>query len=221
MMRKRSNGLLAIISFLAMLLIVPALCHADELGFGSGWFNGHSDDGSYSMMNDGDWTYGFVLHYEKDWLETDNKKFTFGMDPGMMYTWVRWTKGHNKEREICEEGDCWDRVLTSCEIYYPCQEEECHTEKYKDNETINSHILAGYLKPYLEIHKRVRLFGLAGAGVEIADDQSNPAIVYGGGLQIHLTDHLSTSATVYEIFADPTGEYRRYDATILSLDYRW
>jgi hypothetical protein len=36
-----------------------------------------------------------------------------------------------------------------------------------------------------------------------------------------LTDHIATSLTQYEIFSDPTKEYRRFDAAVLSLDFMW
>ncbi len=220
-MYRRLNMFLAIVAFLVMLLIIPALTFADEFGAGPAYVDGHSDDGRYGINNEGIQSFGGVLHYEKDkdWAKTlGNNKI--GIDPGMVYMYFRWTRNEHKQRtkgqtqidppSLCLNGEC--PAATNGAYLSPI------TEDYTENRTINSHILGMYFKPYWEIHKKVRLFALAGPALEFADDSTNFAVVAGAGLQIRWTDHIATSLTQYEVFSDPTKEYRRFDATVLSLD---
>ena len=55
--------------------------------------------------------------------------------------------------------------------------------------------------------------------LEFADDSTNFAVVLGGGIQYRFSKRFATSLTQYEVFSDPTGQYRRFDATVLSLDF--
>ena len=183
-MNKRfALGILALL--LCFVFVTPAA--ADEFGFGGAYIDGHSDSGDYGMNNEGSQSWGLALHYDKDkeWFkEFGNSKI--GIDPGMVYIFARWTKNNNKERTVKEE---WDYCKgDECEPrYYPTDFQEwptrTTTEYYTESESINSHILGMYLKPYLEIHKKVRLFGLAGPGLEVADDGTNFAVGLGGGIQ--------------------------------------
>ena len=214
MSKKVLVGLLAVLVCLCFTL--PA--SADEIGAGPAWVDGHSDDNSYGMNNEGAQSYGGVLHYEKDkdWQKTFGKN-KIGIDPGMMYLYARWTKNHNKERTTWhyeKYNDCIE-----CYRDEPPVRAWSTTKQDQESETINSHILGMYLKPYLEIHKKVRLFTLAGPGLEIADDGTNFAVVLGGGIQYRFSERFATSLTQYEVFADPTKEYRRFDATVLSIDF--
>jgi hypothetical protein len=208
---------IVIIALLCLSFATPTL--ADEFGIGSGWFNGHSDTGDYAMMNEGGNPWGFVLHYDYDaeWLRKFDK-VTFGIDPGMMYTYVHWTKNHNKTREVCEDKWCYEEPRYECDFEPICQYEECTEEEYRDNESINSHILGAYLKPYVDFYGKVRLFTLFGPGLEIADDYIQEAVVMGGGIQYRWTKSIATSLTQYEIFSSPFDDYRRFDATVFSID---
>ncbi len=220
-MYRRLNGMLAIVALLAMFLVVPALTFGDEIGAGPAWVDGHSDDGRYGMNNEGAQSFGGVLHYEKDkdWAKTLGKS-KIGIDPGMVYMYFRWTKNEHKQKtkgmtqidppSYCYNGEC---PAATNGAYSPSI-----TEEYTEDRTINSHILGMYFKPYWEINKKVRLFALAGPGLEFADDSTNFAAIAGAGLQVRWTKHIATSLTQYEVFSDPTKEYRRFDATVLSLD---
>jgi hypothetical protein len=136
----------------------------------------------------------------------------------MVYMYFRWTKNHNKERTQTDSPDDYYNGDYESPGELSVFRGEVTTEQYTREETINSHILGMYLKPYWEIHKKVRLFALVGPGLEFADDSTNFAAIMGAGLQIRWTDHIATSLTQYEIFSDPTKEYRRFDAMVLSLD---
>ena len=215
MLKKLSVGILALLVCLCFALPVSA----DEFGFGGALVDGHSDDNSYGINNEGSQSYGGVLHYEKDkdWQKTfGNNKI--GIDPGMAYMWLRWTKNENKERTKWE----YEKYDECDECLYAQNDRPFRawstTEQYTEDRTINSHILGMYLKPYLELHKKVRLFALAGPGLEFADDSTNFAAIAGCGLQIRWSDHIATSLTQYEVFSDPTSEYRRFDVTAISLD---
>ncbi len=223
----RLNGMLAIIALLAMFLAVPALTFGDEIGAGPAYVDGHSDDGSYGMNNEGAQSFGGVLHYEKDknWAKTLGKN-KIGIDPGMVYMYLRWTKNENKKRthtkeippEYCYNGGCEIDPPSLNALNGVVPQYETTIENYTKERTINSHILGMYFKPYWEIRNKVRLFALAGPGLEFADDSTNFAAVVGAGLQVRWTDRIATSLTQYEVFSDPTNEYRRFDATVLSLD---
>jgi hypothetical protein len=216
MLKKLSVGILALLVCLCFTLPVSA----DEFGFGGAFVDGHSDDGRYGMNNEGAQSFGGVLHYEKDkdWQKTfGNNKI--GVDPGMVYMFLRWTKTHNLEKTTCKGYECEKPQYDYPEVNSYKRYETCTTEKYDKNRSINSHILGMYLKPYWEIHKKVRLFGLAGPGLEFADDSTNFVAVVGGGIQYRFSERFATSLTQYEVFSDPTSQYRRFDATVLSIDF--
>jgi len=219
MMRKVLLILLAV--SLCFVFVTPTL--ADEFGFGGAYIDGHSDTGKYGMNNEGSQSWGGALHYDrdKDWRKTFGNN-AIGIDPGMVYIYARWTKNNNEKRTIKEEFDycrgdeCEPQYYTTDSQEWPTR---TRTEEYTDSEHVNSHILGMYLKPYLEVHKKVRLFGLAGPGLEIADDGTNPAAIFGGGIQYRFNKRFATSLTQYEVFADPFSEYRRFDVTVLSIDF--
>ena len=202
----------------ALALVSPV--SADEFGFGGSYVDGHSDTGDYGINNEGSQSFGGVLHYEKDkdWQKTFGKN-EIGVDPGMAYIYLRWTKNHNKERTKWryEKYDECDECLY-VQSDRPIQA-SFTTEEYQVSETVNSHILGMYLKPYIEFNKKVRLFALAGPGLEFADDGTNFAAIVGGGIQYRFSKRLAASLTQYEVFSDPTSEYRRFDVTAISIDF--
>lgn len=216
MTKKLFVGILALLVCLCFALPVSA----DEFGVGPAWVDGHSDDGKYGMNNEGPQSFGGVLHFERDkgWMKTfGNNKI--GVDPGMVGMFFRWTKTENREKTTCKGYECeeprYDYETTTQDRY-----ETCTTKEYGRNESVNSYILGAYLKPYLEIMKgKVRVFGLGGPGLEFADDGTHFAAVVGGGVQYRFSKRFAASLTQYEVFSDPTGEYRRFDATVLSFDY--
>jgi hypothetical protein len=66
------------------------------------------------------------------------------------------------------------------------------------------------------------MFGVGGAGYEFADDENNaPAVLAGAGIQYMFTKDFGTSLGHYRIWSDPTDDYRRFDATVLSVDLRF
>ena len=217
MFKKLLVGILALLVCLCFAL--PA--SADEVGAGPAWVDGHSDDGRYGMNNDGAQSFGGVLHYEKDkdWQKTFGKN-KIGIDPGMVYMYFRWTKNEHKQRTRgMTQIDPPDLCLECNHITNGSYETSVTTEEYTENRTVNSHILGMYFKPYWEIHKKVRLFALGGPGLEFADDSTNFVAVVGGGIQYRFSKRFATSLTQYEVFADPFSEYRRFDATVLSIDF--
>jgi hypothetical protein len=180
---------------------------ADEFGLGGGYVTGHSEDKSYSVENDG---YGGMLHFDKDmdWRKDFSENNAVGIDPGMAYFYLRWDKDVDKEETKTGE-------LTDCRN---CRKHTTITVE----ETINSHILAATMKPYWELYKKFRMFGVAGAGYEFADDENNaPVVLAGVGMQYMFTDSFGTSLGHYKIWSDPTNNYRRFDTTVLSLDFRF
>jgi hypothetical protein len=214
MLKKLSVGILALLVCLCFTLPVSA----DEFGFGGAYVDGHSDDGRYGMNNQGSQSYGGVLHYEKDkdWQKTFGKN-KIGIDPGMVYMYLRWTKNHNKEKTEWRY-EKYDECRECLQADRPIQAWSTTTQ-YTEEETINSHVLGMYFKPYVEFSKKVRLFTLAGPALEFADDSTNFAVVLGGGIQYRFSKRFATSLTQYEVFSDPTGQYRRFDATVLSIDF--
>jgi hypothetical protein len=223
-MRKMTRLLVVAIVIMSMALAMPAM--ADEFGGGPAYIDGHSDDSTYGVNNQGKQSFGFGLHYDKDlgWVKEYNGGTKIGIDPGMFYIYARWTKNHNKERTVKEEWDyCKDDVCRPIPLYDDFQQypTRTRTEEYQVNETINSHILGMYFKPYVELYSKVRFFALAGPALEIADDGTNTAAVVGGGIQYRFSKNFGASLTQYEVFSDPFSEYRRFDATVFSIDYIW
>lgn len=212
---KMSRLLVAAIVIVALAVSVPAL--ADEFGFGGALVDGHSYSGNYGVNNQGSQSWGLLLHYDKDkeWFKQLSTNSVIGLDPGMMYMYARWTKNHNKSETTCSPI-YWDEYRDECR---PIQK-SCTTKERAGfkNETVNSHILGVYAKPYLELYKKVRFFGIGGVGLELeGGDDTNPALIVGGGIQYRFTKSLALSATQYEIITDE----KRLDASVISLDFIW
>lgn len=215
-MRSMTKLFVAVIVVMSLMIAGPAM--ADEFGMGPAWIDGHSGSGDYGMNNEGSQSWGFGLHYDKDlkWVKKYSEKTKIGIDPGMFYLYARWTKNNNKERTKWHYKE-YDECI---ECYQEPTRAWSTTEHYTKSETVNSHILGVYFKPYLEYGK-LRLFGLGGPALEIADDADNFAITVGGGIQYRFTENFGASLTQYEVYADPFSEHRRFDATVFSIDYIW
>lgn len=202
------------------ILLVTSPVIADEFGAGGLYVTGHSEDKTYSVENDG---YGGMLHFDKDmdWTKTFSENNTVGIDPGMAYFFLRWDKDVEKSETKWEyeKGDIClpDHICTARP-----QRAWLTTKKWSEEETVNSHILAATMKPYWELYKKFRVFGVAGAGYEFADDENNaPVVLAGVGMQYMFTDSFGTSLGHYKIWSDPTDDYRRFDSTVLSIDFRF
>ncbi len=189
---------------------------ADEYGAGGLYVTGHSKDSSYSVENDG---FGGMLHFDKDmdWRKDFSENNAVGIDPGMAYFFLRWDKDVNKEEteyrsyRLETNGDCGKDCFDFSE-----------TKKWSEEETINSHILALTLKPYWELYKDLRFFTVGGVGYEFADDENDaPVVLAGAGIQYMFTKDFGTSLGHYKIWSDPTDDYRRFDTTVLSVDFRF
>lgn len=206
--------LVALVLGLVLVSGVPALA-ADQFTLGGVWVQGaHSDDGKYSMNNGGsDLSWGVMLSYDKDlkWKKQVNNNNALGIDPGLTYLYLRWDKGNNAYREVCSP-----RYFTSgdCEVAW----NDCENEKYKKStESVDSHFGFVTLKPYWEIHKDFRLFAHMGIGYEVSNGSKNEDAVMGGaGMQYMWNKNLGTSLAWYEVYSNPTGAYKRWDAVVLS-----
>jgi hypothetical protein len=190
-----------LITLALSLSLIATSAFADELGIGGVLVDGHSDTGSYGMNNEGAQSWGIMSHFDKDkgWKKQISTNSAVGIDPGLAYMYFRWTKNHNLTRT-----------------------KERHIQKYTREENVNSHIVAITLKPYLEIYKDFRLFTVGGMGWEFADDDGDDMTVMGGvGMQYMFTKNFGTSLSQYVVYTDPTGNYRRFDATVLSIDFRF
>jgi hypothetical protein len=191
------------------MMVTPVM--ADELGVGGAYVTGHSRDSNYAVNNDG---WGIAAHYDKDmgWQKRFSENNAIGIDPGMAYFYLRWQKDTETKETKYEK---YDREWYFHEIF-------ATTTKTSKRENINSHILAATLKPYWELYKNFRMFGVGGAGYEFADDENNaPAVLAGAGIQYMFTKDFGTSLGHYRIWSDPTDDYRRFDATVLSVDLRF
>jgi len=206
--------LVALVLGLVLVSGIPALA-ADQLTLGGAWVQGaHSEDGKYSMNNsDSDLSWGVMLSYDKDlkWKKQVSNNNALGIDPGLTYLYLRWNKGNNAYREVCsprysKDGDC--------EVAW----NGCENEKYKkSSESVNSHFGFVTLKPYWEIYKDFRFYAHMGVGYEISDGSKNEDAVMGGaGMQYMWNKNLGTSLAWYEVFSNPTGAYKRWDAVVLS-----
>jgi len=205
---------------LVMVLIgwVSPVMAKDQLGVGGVWIEGaHSDDGKFAMENDGPNGWGINAFYDADlgWVKKVSTNHSFGIDPGIDYIYLRWTKTNNAYREVCESIE-YD--------YYRgdelCQG-RCENEKYKKStEKVNSQILSGTLKPYWE-YKDFRLFGIGGVGIEIENsDDADLAVTGGLGIQYYFTENIGLTVSAQEVFSNPTGKYERWDLVVSNLVWR-
>jgi len=222
MMRRRTNALLAIVAFLTMLLIVPALTYADQFGLGGALVDGHSDSSDYGINNKGDQSWGIVAHYDKDmgWKKQLSKLHAVGIEPMLGLQYLHWTKTNNKERtnkfEIIDEcrGDCY-------QIYAPVDNDTKTwetTEKYKTTSSVDTLIMSVGPKFYWEIGK-LRTFASTGLGYALQDGAHDDlTAVFSAGIQYQVTDRFGVSLTQWEDFVSPFGEYDRFDKTVLSLE---
>ncbi len=211
--------------FVALMLslsLIATPVMADEFGAGGLYVTGHSQSNGYSVENDG---FGGMLHFDldMDWQKRFSENSAVGIDPGMAYFFLRWDKDVNKEStpqdnnwDGCYTRPCPKTTVDEIQVYKP------KTKKWSEEETINSHILALTLKPYWELYKDLRFFTVGGVGYEFADDENNaPVVLAGAGIQYMFTKAFGTSLGHYKIWSDPTDNHRRFDTTVLSLDWRF
>jgi hypothetical protein len=207
------------------MMVTPVM--ADEFGAGGAYVTGHSQDSNYSVENDG---FGSMLHYDKDmgWQKRFSENNAVGIDPGMAYFFLRWDKDIDKEektKKFSLDDYCRDNPQP-----YLCGGttrdlpvwKKPKTKKWSEEETINSHILALTLKPYWELYKDLRFFTVGGVGYEFTDDDNDaPVVLAGVGIQYMFTKDFGTSLGHYKIYSNPTDNYRRFDTTVLSVDFRF
>jgi hypothetical protein len=223
-MYRRTNTLLAIVAFLAMFLIVPALTYADQAGLGGAYVDGHSDSGEYGINNKGPQSWGLHFNYDKDlgWKKKLGKHAAIGLDPSMQLFYLHWTKTVNGEETYC------DGRLYEYEEYgsYCMPERGSETwsqekEAWKTRDTYSNHsvdsLIAGVgPKAYLELGK-FRLYGLAGIGYALQDGaHDDVAGIIQGGISYQFTKSFGISADHSEIYVSPLGEYDRFDVTSLN-----
>jgi len=195
--------------------IAPVMA-ADQIGLGGIWIKGaHSDSGKFAMENEGDNGWGINAFYDKDmgWIKKVSEDHAFGLDPGMDYKYLRWTKSYNKERTLQYRGvickACQDYPVTTIK------------EQYRENEKVNSQILSGTVKPFWQ-YKDFRLFGIGGVGIEVEEsDNANLAVTYGAGLQYYLSKHLGLTVSAQEVYSNPTGNFKRWDLVVANVLYRF
>ena len=229
-MYKRFNAVLAIVAFLAMFLIVPALTHADQAGLGGAYVDGHSDSGAYGINNGGKQSWGVHLNYDKDygWKKKLGKHAAIGLDPSLQLFYLHWTKQTNDsyKESMCEEVCYTYREQEYC--YMDCGYEfetttfngalkeptrTVHKESYS---TVHSFIAGVGPKAYLELGK-FRLFGLAGLGYALQDGADDDvAGIIQGGISYQFTKSFGMSLDHSEVYVSPTGEYDRFDITSLN-----
>ena len=219
MMRRRTNALLAIVAFLTMLLIVPALTYADQFGLGGALVDGHSDSSDYGINNKGDQSWGIVAHYDKDmgWKKQLSKLHAIGIEPMLGLQYLHWTKTNNKERTTWEYEKGRNFI---CVDTFECgpPPPQSATEKYKTTSSVDTLIMSVGPKFYWEIGK-LRTFASTGLGYALQDGaQDDLTAVFSAGIQYQLTNRLGVSLTQWEDFVSPFGEYDRFDKTVLSLE---
>jgi len=150
------------------------------------------------------------------WVKKVSESFAFGLDPGMDYKYLRWTKSHNKEREICKYYE-WNPEPTNC----VGNGRGCKTKQYRENEKVSSQILSGTIKPFLE-YKDFRFFGIGGIGIEVEDtEDANLAVTGGLGLQYYFSKNLGLTMSAQEVYSNPTGKYERWDLYLANVLYRF
>lgn len=210
------------VTLLAIVLIFcfAPVAIADQMGAGGIFIKGaHSDDGSFAMENEGSNGWGLAAHYDMDkgWKKILTKNQAIGIEPGIDYKYLKWTKNHNrtrlkysKYRDFKEcDGDCESPLFVS-------------KEQYRENEKIDSQVVSVTLKPYWEIYQDFRFVGITGIGWEFADGcDDGVAVTLGGAMQYYFTKDLGTSLSMEQVYSDPTNEYKRWELVTLRLLYRF
>jgi hypothetical protein len=168
---RRMNHLLALLAFLVMMLVIPALTFGDQLAVGTSYASGHTHGGSDGIGKG----QGFLASYEQERL---------GMGFGLMYAL------HRVER---------------------------HYDDGKLTKTVDSHVLAMYLRPKWKATKEIHPYVLAGGGMDFTETQSNPVAILGVGVDYWITNSIALSPNCYVL----TEEKRNYRAIGLSLRYEF
>jgi hypothetical protein len=192
---------------------------ADQIGLGGiHILRAHSDNGDFAMENEGNHGWGLAAHYDADkgWKKLLSKNHAVGIEPGLDYKYLRWTKSYNKERTL---WDSYKHEFDECDG--PCRDYKT-TEKYRENVKIDSQIVSITLKPYWEIYQDFRVVGITGVGWEFADGcDDGVAATVGGAMQYYFTKDFGTSLSMEQVYSNPTGEYKRWELLTLRLLYRW
>lgn len=201
-MYKRINALLAIIAFLIMFLVVPALTYADQFGIGGALVDGHSEDnGDYGINNEGPQSWGIIGHFDKDmkWKHQISKLNAVGIELSLGLQYLHWTKNDHQKSEVCDGYTCWPKETTR-------------------NSSTDTFIMSVGPKIYWEIGK-LRTFVSAQPGYARQDGAHDDlAAVFNGGIQYQITRHLGASLSQWETFVSPMGKYDRFDATVLAIE---
>ncbi len=196
-----------------ILLIGWSPVMADQIGAGGIYiFGAHSDTGDFAMENEGKNGWGLTAHYDMDkgWKKQLSKNHALGIEPGIDYKYLKWTKSNNKERTTWRYDKYRDEVPRLI------------TEQYRESEKISSQIVSVTLKPYWEIYKDFRVVGITGVGWELADGcDDDVAITLGGSMQYYFSEQVGTSLSIEEVYSNPTGEYKRWELVTLRLLYRF
>jgi hypothetical protein len=210
--------MLAIISFLAVLLIIPTISVGAELNLGGGTplWDTHTDDKGTGL--DGGWLIFASIDKKteaKPWLRY-----------GLMYNYTRiklkvyeeTTKYQKWEREYDTSLDC-----LKCE---PGLQFETTTTS-TDHDWLQVHVLGPYAKPTWQMTKRLKSFVTVGAGLMYVDgpiygDEFGGAGFASVGLGLDITKHLGLGAQVlyvkgYTSHVDDID----YLAPVATISFRW
>lgn len=215
-MYKRLNALLAVLAFILMTLAVPTCSHADQLGLGGAWVDGHSDSGEYGINNKGNQSWGLHLNYDKDlgWKHKFSSRSAIGLDPSMQLFYLHWTKTINGEKTTCPE---WYRDEFPNGYATTCTDQRwCKTEKTYKTTSVDSLIAGVGPKAYIELG-RFRLYGLAAIGYALQDGaQDDMAGILQAGISAQLTKNFGLSLDHSEVYVNPGDNYDRFDVTSLN-----
>lgn len=222
-MYRRLNGMLAIVAFLAMLLVIPAISTGAELNLGGGTplWGTHTDDDQNHF--DGGW-----LIYASIDKKVEARKW---LRYGLMYNYTRIKVGVediNTETgqtqidppDICYNGEC-PTALNG--IYEP----QTTTTIKTNHDWLQVHVLGPYAKPTWQITKRLKAFTMIGAGLMYVDgtiygDELGSAGFASVGLGLNLTEHLGLSAQMLYVkgFTKHVEDIDYY-APVATLSYSW
>ena len=232
MTRRRSNSMLAILSFLAMLLIIPAISQGAELNLGGGTplWGTHTDDTHNHF--DGGW-----LIYASIDKQVEARKW---LSYGLMYNYTRIKVGVEDINTETTEVDGCDDYWSTTDVWNPCRDDEGPavtngvglqtetTTTTKTNHTwLQVHVLGPYAKPTWQITKRLKAFTMVGAGLMYVDgtiygDELGGAGFASAGLGFNLTEHLGLSAQMLYVkgFTKHVEDIDYY-APVATLSYSW